>query len=1719
MSLLKKTLQLFAFLFLAWSLSGQTAMASVNTEQLQGVLNGLVVPQLMNESYKTQQADRSKAEELIDPQSGSLTLRQVDLSLPGRDGLDLNIARVYESGESEVGNKKVSVSSSSSTTTYPSTQYVVVVLGYNLDNGGFFTTQAGPYANLEDAYLAGEAIMDSSTSQLIFLDYRIYENTTIYYHTTYTVTTRTEAVPNTYDRARYDLGHGWSLAFPSLQMETESGQTYYYLHDGLGASYRIKFTDAVNGTIEKYPRTDAQFKKDAGTYSNGQVTSAFVFIGPDQTRTYFGSDGRLLGITDLLGNEIKFTHTNRTLNGFTNPYISQIVDSIGRIVTFTYENTITDPNMEQENIQISVTHPSEPGKEITLTYTKGKQLIETFINGNVVSSRYEPYLASVTDSGGLTTYYDYYFSLEDFDFEDKTLSDAAVAAIYLLKSVQYPHTMTFYNYESANRNMGPEGAYEAFRVTGRWDMDIRYNYDEPDPSLRYYLTGPSNEVNYTYFGEVTGYPTYNAVEAMPESYSFGSASTRVHDQLVTTSTYNGKQQPVTQEVAASNGEKSITTNLTFDANFTERPTKQEIKEVSSLGQDLRKLYVGYEYYDWGGLKSQTLPLTATQYDQDKANYTTSYEYDSVFHKLSKKESKQAAGVTLTESTWYDSLGRPSYTINANSERIDYAYASDPQIGRTVETTQSLEGGKTARTITTFGNSSNQAFPTSVTTYYTDSNDQVVSATTHASYNLLYGLAAESVDEDGNAIQYAYDDYGRIIEMTLPAYSNGLDETYRMVEHYEYTDRIAAGPEFDAEHVKLLISQIDSYQTIAKEGTTIISYDNYITQFVDGYGNILRQMRYDGVNQQDIVEMQYRYDALRRPVYQIDAEQNTVTATYDPWGRMIETTDPLGNLYRNEYDRATRTFTSYLVGQADVAAFRSSSQPSHQHNVLQQEVDQWGQLVKNRAYPLWPSTTQSLEESYGYDWSGNLTTYTNPRGNTTSYQYDLLNRLKRVTSANQEKTDYTYNRLGNLDSITQMSADGTVTATLSEKEYDERGLLTEKTQGSPLDYTYIYNDVRLLAESADGNQTQFEWGYDSLNRMVTSSGGNSFFESHYAYRPFGPHLIQEWDGSSLLRTTAQEFDAYGNVSWRQIVNDSQATITQFEYDPLGRIRSIGHPNAYNTLYTYNKTQVQRVQTNGQSLPAASDSDYAQYEYYPNGMLYKITYPKLDDINGSYLTSEFEYDDVNRLLSVINKKESQILSSYSYTYDENGNILSQTNAGGTTSYTYDLLDRLETIQYPGGESVEYTYDLRGNRMTVETSVPPLHYGEINYTYNVWDQLTSVDNDGTVTTFEYEPTGMRIKKTNPTETIRYTYDISGRVIAEADASFTVQANYVWGPDRLLQKRDTATGDRYYYLYNGHGDVVQIVDQEGEVVNEYEYDEWGNITNQIDEGTHNPFKYAGEIYDDETGLYYLRARYYDPSMGRFINKDTYEGDISNPLTLNLYAYVHNNPLIYVDPTGHWCTSADGKWSHPGGCNDGVKGQEVFGDVGTSKYIPDSISVNYGRTIFENGVAKEKWYPDNAIHFDWDKSGITDAFIGCAYDSQCSGFVGGAITSAPVAYNVVKSSTSKAWNWVKGLFGTKSAIPNIDSTKLIMSETALKHFYELTRMGQSSRPYVQSSGTSTLLKEIMEAAKPIKDPGGLANGWRWDVAGTFNGRNGIWELVVDANKNMVVHFLFKSIK
>jgi RHS repeat-associated protein len=209
------------------------------------------------------------------------------------------------------------------------------------------------------------------------------------------------------------------------------------------------------------------------------------------------------------------------------------------------------------------------------------------------------------------------------------------------------------------------------------------------------------------------------------------------------------------------------------------------------------------------------------------------------------------------------------------------------------------------------------------------------------------------------------------------------------------------------------------------------------------------------------------------------------------------------------------------------------------------------------------------------------------------------------------------------------------------------------------------------------------------------------------------------------------------------------------------------------------------------------------------------------------------------------------------------------------------------------------MQGNRICLKTDTVTFDMDSVDYQYDLRDRLIQVTKGSTTNEFKYRPDGLRHEKSTPTKTVRYLYDDAGRVIAESDSDGNIVSYYIWGPDRVLVKKEVSTGNQYFYLYNGHGDVVQITDQNGNIVNNYAYDEWGNIIDQV-ETIDNPFRYAGEIHDPETGLYYLKARYYDPSIGRFISEDSFEGAVTNPLTLNVYTYGYNNPLLYIDPSGN---------------------------------------------------------------------------------------------------------------------------------------------------------------------------------------------------------------------------
>ena len=376
--------------------------------------------------------------------------------------------------------------------------------------------------------------------------------------------------------------------------------------------------------------------------------------------------------------------------------------------------------------------------------------------------------------------------------------------------------------------------------------------------------------------------------------------------------------------------------------------------------------------------------------------------------------------------------------------------------------------------------------------------------------------------------------------------------------------------------------------------------------------------------------------------------------------------------------------------------------------------------------------------------------------------------------------------------------------------------------------------------------------------------------------------------------------------------------------------------------------------GRLVQVKEGSATTTYEYYNNGSLKKQTLP-------NNATANYTYYDNNRLHTLQNKNGSTTLEAYSYTYDGAGNLTAKVDRKGTTTYTYTDLSQLWTVTEPTGRVTTTTYDGVGNRET-ETVTQNSQSTVTTYFVDSLNRLTrteAVDSHRTETTqFVYDDAGNmtsqhseilsdeqqslvptlglifnEAEETGPTFAV-YDYNARNQLIRANSNGTVVESTFgehgyrsgktsegvttafLYEGDRVLMEADSDGGSVYsshglalisrevdsvknYYLYNGHGDVTALLSPTGAIVAQYYYDAFGVITEQTG-SVSNPYRYSGHYYDWETKLYDLKARFYDAKLARFLQEDTYYGKMQDPLSLNLYTYCRNNPLVNWDPTGH---------------------------------------------------------------------------------------------------------------------------------------------------------------------------------------------------------------------------
>ena len=495
-------------------------------------------------------------------------------------------------------------------------------------------------------------------------------------------------------------------------------------------------------------------------------------------------------------------------------------------------------------------------------------------------------------------------------------------------------------------------------------------------------------------------------------------------------------------------------------------------------------------------------------------------------------------------------------------------------------------------------------------------------------------------------------------------------------------------------------------------------------------------------------------------------------------------------------------------------------------------------------------------------------------------------LKQVKYGNNDYVDYTYDDYGNISAISQ---NGTKNFTW---QYDSTGNL------------YSHEDLV--------NNQRFVYTYDSTGRLVRQqvldNSKKNIYSSQYGY--------------DLNNNVSRFASSAGGVS----------VIENFEYGKDNLASKYTYPSGKTTTYTYDglMRRIKALTNTGVNI----DHQYAYlasargntvkstkigwehignyiygYTYDANGNITKITRRDKTVANSAYEPQQqFAYDELNQLIRAddLAKNRTEV-----YTYDNGGNILSTTvypltwgslsgvTATDTTTYTYGDSNWKDKLTAYGDTPI--TYDAIGN---------PLTYRGYTLTWQNGRQLASMKFRTINIGFTYDVDGLRTSKTIPNVGLEHKYYYVGDRLQYETIGGSSALWYFYDadgkPSGIRYKDNSGTVNDYYFVCNWRGDVIQIYNASGTLVGSYTYDAWGRVTeNATSADTENitetnPIRYRGYYYDTETRLYYLKSRYYDPAVKRFLNVDGLVSTSIEDAAKNMFAYCTNNPVFYADSEGN---------------------------------------------------------------------------------------------------------------------------------------------------------------------------------------------------------------------------
>lgn len=648
--------------------------------------------------------------------------------------------------------------------------------------------------------------------------------------------------------------------------------------------------------------------------------------------------------------------------------------------------------------------------------------------------------------------------------------------------------------------------------------------------------------------------------------------------------------------------------------------------------------------------------------------------------------------------------------------------------------------------------------------------------------------------------------------------------------------------------------------------------------------------------------------------------------------------PTGIRTANTYDANGNRVRSYVIDSMDGTCMMDSHQSyTADGNHVATKTDSRGKVV-------------TYETDLAKD---TLTKVTDPNGQSVNYSYDSRRRVTGTSATADGKTyknTYTYNN-DRLKTVSHNTTSDTPDVTYTF-DYDRFGNPTTVKVGTQMLSTNVYtttgDHTLMRVEYGNGGKVhytrdefrrvtgihyddattpRFTYGYGANGQVayVRDNELNRTVWTEYdtSERPIRTHILESANSSSIgtpKYVNTVRYDAYGNVdSYKETVNNSANFETTYAYDVENRPTQLRY-GADNRKVNYTYDPIGRIAT--RTLTGTAP--------------YATTYQYVAPDNADGITT-----------TLLVKSITQPGHSFSYTYDNVGNITREVYNGKNTTYIYDSLGQL--IRYNderAGKSWVFTYD-RGGNLTKEqryaytegTLGTVEYYQDFQYGNANWkDQMTrrvhggrynydmTYDAIGNLTsyagwTYTWAQGRRLVKQVQDSKTVEYTYDASGlRVRKKFNSTIN---DYTWAGGKLVHLKAGSQDMHFFYdaegmpamvlfnktpyryVRNIQGDIIAIVDTSGTTVVEYKYDPWGKKesvtgTLAVSVGRYNPFRYRGYIFDEETLMYYLKDRYYYPELRRFINSDMQVSLGGIGISTNLYAYCVNNPVIQCDDSGN---------------------------------------------------------------------------------------------------------------------------------------------------------------------------------------------------------------------------